>query len=190
MYFPLDSVPPGARVTVLVRSDINPAQQVSLLSRRLRDAGLASYVTDVTSIRRAFEETGWRPLAIRSLLTIWGGCALVIGAVAVLAALALQVDRSRRELVTRLTLGAPSRTLVVAVLRPLLRPALAAVVIAVPTTAFLIARLARVLPELPSSYLIGMSQAALLYAVIAGLGCVWCVRRIAALDPAEVLREI
>ncbi|MFL5579604.1 MAG: ABC transporter permease [Gemmatimonadaceae bacterium] len=177
------------RITLLVRTDADPAAVLPTLRQAAAEVDPRVPLTDVTTIEAHLRIARLPAQIAGALLGLFGGLALALAAVGVYGVMAFVVARRRREIGIRMALGARAADVVRLVVRQGMRPVLIGSVVGL--------LLAALLARLVSGLLYGVSPLdpptfvgiSLLLAGVAMLATWVPARRAARVSPVEALRS-
>jgi predicted permease len=179
---------PGRALSLVWRSNLPPALQVSTMTHALRQFDQAIFVSAVRSLDEVVGGAMTRPRFAMLLVGSFAALALVIAAVGVFGVVGFLVTRRTQEIGVRVALGARPASVVRLVMAEGLRPVVLGVV-AGGVAAFVVARLMRAL-----LYALAPGDAvsfAIAAAVLLGASVVAALlpaRRAASADPLRALR--
>lgn len=179
---------PAVQVNVLIRTPQGPETMMPVLSREVHtlDPGLALYAVD-TMAAQVRMQTAPQQIAL-SMLTLFGGLALVLAAVGLYGVMSFSVSQSSRAMGLRMALGAGPRDLMRLTLRHGMLLTAAGigvgVMAALATTRLLGYLLYRVSPRDPLAF--GSALAVMALASLAA--CFLPARRASRTDPLSALR--
>ena len=175
--------------TVLVRTDSNAADIVTIVRNQIRALDPAMAVYNVQTMQEHLRDAYFLPRLAATLFGVFGAIGLILAAVGLYGMMSYSVSRRRREIGIRMALGAQMKQVQTLILRQGIVLTLTAMVIGLPA-AFALARLF-------SSVLYGVSTSdpttfvivPVFLALVALLACWLPARRAAKLDPQIVLRS-
>jgi predicted permease len=172
-----------------IRARLGPEALARALAREVKalDANLAP--TELITMREQIDRTSWSQRAAVTLLTTFGGVALLLAGIGLYGVISHSVSQSRRELGLRMALGAEPSHLVRVVVSHGLTLTLAGIGVgagaALGTTRLLGDMLYRVSPRDPLVF--GFAFGVM--AVAAGVACLVPAVRATRIDPLRVLRN-
>jgi predicted permease len=192
VYLNLEQAPAPA-FTVHVRTSLAPLALVEPVRAALRAVHLDLPVLQPRTLDDHISASTFVPRVGASVLSLFGGVALVLAIVGLHGALAFAVAMRRRELGIRLALGASGRDVLRVVLRPVLYTvacgSVAGFVLGVSLGGVLRARLAD-LAQVRALDTTVLGTSALLL-VAAAVGAAWApAARAAGVNPVSVLRDV
>jgi predicted permease len=175
--------------TVLVRTDSNAADIVTIVRNQIRALDPAMAVYNVQTMQEHLRDAYFLPRLAATLFGVFGAIGLILAAVGLYGMMSYSVSRRRREIGIRMALGAQMKQVQTLILRQGIVLTLTAMVIGLPA-AFALARLF-------SSVLYGVSTSdpatfvlvPVFLMSVALLACWLPARRAAKLDPQIVLRS-
>jgi putative ABC transport system permease protein len=188
-YVPLRQARLLPRVTLLIRTTINPSALATSVEQQVWSVDKDAPITDVKTLDQVLAETVAEPRFQTWLLSIFATVGLTIALVGIYGLIAYAVSGRFREFGVRLAIGAQPRDIAWLVLRESI-PAvglglLAGIGIAVALTQFLKSLLFAIAPTDPATY-VGVAA---LMASVAFLAYCIPARRAAGVDPVRVLRD-
>ena len=130
LYRPHAQTPMGA-VTLALRTSGDPLALAGLARQAVTTIDANVPISDVRSMEQVMSESVARPRLIMSLLLVFAGVGVILGAVGVYGVIAYAVGERRREIGMRIALGAEPRRVAGAVLAQGLRYAAVGVAIGV-----------------------------------------------------------
>jgi len=187
LYRPFAQSPMGA-VALVVRTTGDPLAVAGLARQAITAVDANVPISDVRSMEQVMSESVARPRLVMSLLLVFAGIGLVLGAVGVYGVIAYAVGERRREIGVRLALGADPGRVAASVLAHGVR--YAALVVAIGLAGSLgLTRLMRTLvfgvsPTDPATF---VALSALLM-IVAGLASYLPAREAAQTDPMTAMR--
>jgi len=187
LYRPHAQSPMGA-VTLALRTPGDPLALAGLARQAIAAIDANVPISDVRSMEQVMSESVARPRLIMSLLLVFAGVGLVLGAVGVYGVIAYAVGERRREIGVRIALGAEPGRVAAAVLAQGVRYAALGVAIGL-AGSFGVTRLMRTLvfgvnTTDPATF-VGLS---VFLIVVAGLASYLPARQAAKTDPMVALR--
>jgi len=187
LYRPFAQSPMGA-VALVVRTTGDPLAVAGLARQAITAVDANVPISDVRSMEQVMSESVARPRLVMSLLLVFAGIGLVLGAVGVYGVIAYAVGERRREIGVRLALGADPGRVAASVLAHGVRYAALGVAIGLAGSLGL-TRLMRTLvfgvsPTDPATF---VALSALLM-IVAGLASYLPAREAAQTDPMTAMR--
>lgn len=179
---------PQRQMTFVLRAEKNPEALAEPLRRVIREIDPDQPVYGVTTLESQLDESLAARRLSMGLLVGFAVLALVLAAVGIYGVLAFSVEQRRREIGTRMALGAERRRVLALILRQGL--ALSALGVLVGTAAALAgsravaSQLFGVRPWDPPTY----AAVAILLLAVTAAACWYPARRAAELEPMEALR--
>jgi putative ABC transport system permease protein len=187
MYFPVDQ----AGLTsghLLVRTRGNPMRMATQVAGIIHQIDPQQPVTEVRTLEQVRSAQLGTPRVTSMLLSIFAAVALFITIVGVSGTLALSVARRSKEIGIRIALGATKENILRNVLMRGMIPVLTGVGLGSLAAAFTTRALAKMLfgikPDDPGTFV----AIAILFLIVALLGCVIPARRAVKVDPMIALR--
>ena len=194
-YLPLDQMPEaawdwtGRTMSLVVRSDSDPAALTPVLRQVVRDVDPTVPVHDVRTMaeRRRANTAQQRFGAV--LLSLLGGVGLALAAIGIYGVIAYFVSQRTREIAVRLAMGASTRDVVRLVLRQGLRPVLAGLGLGLLGAVAVGRALRAVLVGVAIADPFTLVAVALLLFGVGVAACVIPARRAASVDAVRALAE-
>jgi predicted lysophospholipase L1 biosynthesis ABC-type transport system permease subunit len=187
MYFPVDQ----AGLTnghLLVRTRENPLRMATEVAAIIHQIDPQQPVTEVRTLDQLRSAQLGTPRVTSMLLSIFAAVALFITLVGVSGMLALTVARRSKEIGIRIALGASKKNILRNVLTRGMIPVLTGLVFGSVAAAFATRALAKMLfgikPDDPATFV----AIAIVFLVVAFVGCIIPARRAAKVDPMIALR--
>jgi predicted permease len=187
MYFPVDQ----AGLTnghLLVRTRENPLRMATQVAAIIHQIDPQQPVTEVRTLDQLRSAQLGTPRVTSMLLSIFAAVALFITLVGVSGMLALTVARRSKEIGIRIALGASKQNILRNVLTGGMVPVLTGLVFGSVAAAFATRALAKMLfgikPDDPATFV----AIAIVFLVVAFVGCIIPARRAAKVDPMIALR--
>jgi ABC-type antimicrobial peptide transport system permease subunit len=176
------------RLTLLVRTTMNPTALAATLTRQIHTAAPDSLVKQPITLSEQIDESTVNERLISTLVGIFSVLALILSAIGLYGVIAYTVARRTPEFAVRLAIGALPQQVIGSVLMGTLRLLVLGLVIGIPASMFL-ARAAQslfygVTPTDLSAQLI----AAILLSAVSLVASILPAFRIARIDPASALR--
>jgi predicted permease len=187
LYRPIAQTPMSA-VTVAMRTRGDPLALAAVAQQAVRAIDVDVPISDVRSLDQVMAASVARPRLIMSLLLVFAGVGVVLGAVGVYGVIAYAVGERRREIGVRIALGAEPRKVAGAVVLRGVRYAVIGVAIGVAgalgVTRLMGTLLYGVTPTDPATFA-GLSMFLM---VIAALASYLPARDAGKIDPMEAIR--
>jgi predicted permease len=187
MYFPVDQ----AGLTsghLLVRTRGNPLRMAAQVAAIIHQIDPQQPVTEIRTLDQLRSAQLGTPRVTSMLLSIFAAVALFITIVGVSGTLALSVARRSKEIGIRIALGATKQNILTNVLTRGMLPVLTGLALGSLAAAFATRALAKILfgikPDDPSTFI----AIAIMFLLVALVGCVIPARRAAKVDPMIALR--
>lgn len=175
--------------SLVIRTSGDPLAIAAAVRQRIWSIDPNVPISDLRTMQSLFSASLGRPRLVLTLLGIFSGLGLFLGAVGIYGVVSYGVRQRRREIGIRVALGAAPGSVALLIVRQGIRPSVfglcAGVVIALLLSRFLRGMVFGVAAADPASLLLG---SALLLLVALGASAL-PARRAAALDPTEVLKE-
>lgn len=173
---------------IQIRTRLGPEAMANALARQVKSLDASLAAGELISMREQIDRTSWSQRAAITLLTVFGGVALLLASAGLYGVMSCAVSESRRELGLRIALGAEARDLLWMVMRYGLAVSMggiaAGVVVAAGTTRLMGDFLYKVSPRDPAAF----GAAFAVTAVAALAACLIPAFRVMQTDPVRALR--
>ena len=179
---------PGRSMSLVVRSDLAPAQLVSALTERLRAFDPAMGVASVRPLDAVVGDALVRPRFTMLLASSFAVLALTIASVGVFGVVGFLVTRRTAEIGIRMALGAPPASVLWLVVRDGLRPVVLGVAVGSLAAVAVAMGMRALLYEVAPLDVVSFVASAALLGVASVIAAARPARRAARVDPLQSLR--
>jgi predicted permease len=186
-YLPLtQDFPPAA--TIQVRTSGNPDAAIATVRNQVQSLDRNLAITNVETIEEVLNQGLWAPRVAATLLTLFGGLALILAVIGVYGVLSYSVNQQTREIGIRMALGATPARVLRWVVAQGLRLVCAGLVIGVLVGLVLMRYIASLLFGISTYDPQTFAVVALLLGIVALLACYVPARRATKINPVVALR--
>jgi predicted permease len=187
-YLPLtQDFPPAA--TIQVRTFGDPGTVISTVRNQVQSLDHNLAITNVQTVEEVLNQGLWAPRVAASLLTLFGGLALILAAIGVYGVLSYSVNQQTREIGIRMALGASPAGVLRWVVAQGLRLAGAGVLIGILVGLALMRYVASLLFGISTHDPQTFAAVATLLGLVALLACYVPARRATKINPVVALRN-